>query len=59
MTTLSIFCNPIEGRSKKGTSNFKLREYNALPEEGRIEKLVDSSHKYLQFYTKWQFLVGL
>ena len=42
MTTLSIFCNPIDGRSKKGTSNFKLREYNAVPEEGRTEKVVDS-----------------
>lgn len=37
---MSIFCNLIDGWSKKGTSNFKLREYNALPEEGRTEKLV-------------------
>jgi hypothetical protein len=23
-----MFCNPIDGQSKKGTRNFKLREYN-------------------------------
>jgi hypothetical protein len=27
-------CNPIDGQSKKkGTSNFKLREYNLIPEQ--------------------------
>jgi len=25
-----MFCNPIDGQSKKGTSNFKLREYKDL-----------------------------
>ena len=26
-------CNPIDGQSKKGTSNFKLREYNLVPDQ--------------------------
>ena len=33
MFTFSIFCNPIDGQSKKGTSNFKLREYSLVPDQ--------------------------
>ena len=28
-----MFCNPIDGQSKKGTGKFKLREYNLVPEQ--------------------------
>lgn len=30
MFTFSMFCNPIDGQTKKGTNNFKLREYNLV-----------------------------
>jgi hypothetical protein len=33
MFTFSMSCNPIDGQSKKGTSNFKLREYNLVPDK--------------------------
>ena len=26
-------CNPVDGQSKKGTSKFKLREYNLVPDK--------------------------
>lgn len=35
MLTFSMCCNPIDGQSKKGTSNFKLREYNLVPDQER------------------------
>ena len=33
-------CNPIDGQLKKGTSNFKLREYNLVPDQkARVMKI--------------------
>lgn len=42
-STFCILCNIIDGRSKKGTSNFKLRSYRPLPEQPNTEELVDFS----------------
>jgi hypothetical protein len=28
-----MFYNPVDGQPKKGTSNFKLREYNLVPDK--------------------------
>lgn len=34
-----MLCNEIDGWSKKGTSNFKLREYNSLPALSRSQDI--------------------
>jgi hypothetical protein len=45
-----MFCNPIDGQSKKGTSNFKLREYNLVPDQNargmKIEFPVMQANSY-------------
>jgi hypothetical protein len=55
-----MFCNPIDGQSKKGTSNFKLREYNLVPDQKargmKIEFQVmqaDSYRLHQQGSTSW------